>query len=331
MKAHQQSWRGKKVLITGGAGFIGSNLAIALVHTGADVTVLDNLTPHQGGNLFNLKPVIKDIEIDFSDIRDEGAVKKAVRGKDYIFHLARQTDHIMSLTNPFPDIDVNVRGTTILLEAVRYIAPHAIFIYTGTRGQYGHAVKLPVSESAPTNPRGIYEITNLTAEKIIQVYHDVHKVRSVMLRLTNIYGPRSQMKHDHYGVVNWFIRLALEGRVVKVFGDGMMKRDFLYIDDAIDAILKTSVCEKCFGEILNVGIDKGTTFLTLVKTIIRLAKKGSWEYAPFTPERASQDPGDFISDITKIRKLTGWNPTTTLTEGLEQTISYYREHLREYI
>src|SRR3989344_6134062 len=177
------SLKGSRVLIIGGLGFIGSNLAIALVKKGAEVTILDNLTPNLGGNLFNIEPVKDKVDIHVSDIRDRLAVEQLVKEKEYIFHLARQTDHILSLTDPFPDIDINVRGTAILLEACKKYNPRVRLIYTGTRGQYGKAVKLPVSEDAPTNPRGIYEITNLTAEKMIQVYHDVHGIQSVMLRL----------------------------------------------------------------------------------------------------------------------------------------------------
>lgn len=328
--AIRADFKGKKILVTGGAGFIGSSLAIALVKKGAKVTILDNLTPQQGGNLFNLEPVITDISLDFSDIRDEAAIKKLVRGQDYVFHLARQTDHILSITNPYIDIDVNVRGTTVLLEAIRYVAPEAKFIYTGTRGQYGHAIKLPVSETAPTNPRGIYEITNLAAEKIIQVYNDIHGVRSVMLRLTNIYGPRSQMKHDHYGVVNWFVRRAMDGQTISVFGDGSLKRDFLYIDDTVDAILHTALCDDCSGQIINIGSDRPSTFLELAKTIIEVTGKGQWQYAPFSSERAAQEPGDFYSDITKIRKLTGWKPVTDLTTGISRTVNYYRKFRKNY-
>jgi UDP-glucose 4-epimerase len=334
MKAKNENnfklFHGKQILITGGAGFIGSNLAIQLVRAGAKVTIQDNLTPHQGGNIFNLDPVKKDVMLDFSDIRDVAAVKKLVMGKDYIFHLARQTDHILSMTDPYPDIDINIRGTAIILEACRYIAPDVRFIYTGTRGQYGHAVKLPVNEEAPTNPRGIYEVTNLAAEKIIQVYHDMHGLKSVMLRLTNVYGPRSQMKHDRYGVVNWFIRQALDDAEIRVFGDGQLKRDFLYIDDAVEAMLLTAATEKCYGEILNIGVPDAETFLNLVKMIIKTAGKGRWELSAFTPERKAMDPGDFYSDITKINKLTGWKPTTDLASGLKKTVEYYRKYKEYY-
>jgi UDP-glucose 4-epimerase len=323
-------FQGKHILITGGAGFIGSNLAIKLISLGAKVTILDNLTPNQGGNIFNLEPVKNEVEMDFSDIRDEPAVKHLVRDKDYIFHLARQTDHILSMTNPYPDIDINIRGTVILLEACRYISPDVRLIYTGTRGQYGHAIKLPVSEDAPTNPRGIYEISNLTAEKIIQIYHDVHGLKSVMLRLTNVYGPRSQMKHDRYGVVNWFIRQAMDNSEIRVFGDGQLKRDFLYVDDAVEAILMTAATDKCYGEIINVGVPTAETFLDLVKLVIKSAKNGRWEFSAFTAERKAMDPGDFYSDITKINRLTGWKPSVNLIQGLKKTVEYYRKYKEYY-
>ena len=209
--------KNKNVLITGGLGFIGSNLAIALVESGANVSLLDNLTPNQGGNLFNVYPIKNKIKINYCDIRDSLAVNQIVKDKDFIFHLARQTDHILSLKNPYVDIDVNIKGTTVLLEASRINNPGVKLIYIGTRGQYGKAVKLPVSESAATNPKGIYEVTNLAAEKIVKIYNDIHKIKSVMLRLTNVYGPRSQMKHDRYGVVNWFVRLAMDGEEKPIY------------------------------------------------------------------------------------------------------------------
>ena len=321
---------GKQVLVTGGLGFIGSNLSIELVKKGATVSIVDNMMPQLGGNLVNILPVKNDVTINFSDVRDPNSMNYLVKHKDYIFHLARQTDHILSQTDPYPDIDVNIRGTAVLLEACKHNNPTVRLIYIGTRGQYGKAVTLPVREDAPTNPRGMYELTNLAAEKMIQIYNDVHNIRSVMLRLTNIYGPRSQMKHDHYGVVNWFIRLALEGKTIPVFGNGLLKRDFLYIDDAIDAIFACAVTPGCYGEIINVGRNRAETFLELVKTIVKTAKTGSYLFTPFTPQRASQEPGDFTSDISKITRLTGWKPKTSLRLGLAKTIQYYRRHRTQY-
>lgn len=326
----ENSFRGKNVLITGGLGFIGSNLAISLVKKGANVTVLDNLMPNQGGNLFNIKPVKNKITINYNDIRDKLAVEQLVRNKDYLFHLARQTDHIVSQTDPYPDIDINIRGTTILLEACKAHNPTVRFIYVGTRGQYGKAMRLPVSEMAPTNPKGMYEITSLAAEKIIGIYNDIYHIPSIMLRLTNTYGPRAQMKHDHSGIVNWFIRLMLEEKPIPIFGNGTLKRDFLYVDDAVEAIIKTAATDSCYGEVINVGLPTPKTFLMLVKTIIKAAGIGSYVFTSYTKERAAQEPGDFASDITKIRRLTGWKPKTQLLDGLTRTIAYYRKNKKYY-
>lgn len=320
----------RKVLITGGMGFVGSNLAIRLVHLGAQVTLVDSMIEGYGGNLFNIEPVREQVRVNFADICDANAINYLVRGQDYIFHLAGQVSHILSLTDPFPDIDYNIKGTAILMEACKHYNRDAKVIYTGTRGQYGPATHLPVNEETPMRPKGIYEISNLTAEHIIKVYSDVQGVRSVLLRLTNLYGQRAQMKHSHYGVVNWFIRLALENATLKVFGDGQIKRDFLYVDDCVEALLLAACSEEAVGQVFNVGVDHPTTILEVVQSIIRVAESGRWEYAPFSPERLAQEPGDYYSDISKITRVTGWRPATSLDEGLRQTIDYYRLYREHY-
>ncbi len=324
------NFAGKSVLITGGMGFIGSNLAIRLSNLGADVTILDAMIPDYGGNEFNIAPVADRVRVNYCDIRDEAAVSYLVRGKDYIFHLAGQVCHLMSLSNPFPDIEMNITGTAILMEACRKFNGEALVIYTGTRGQYGPSVSLPVNEEAPTNPKGIYEISNLTAEKIIKVYSDVHGIKSVLLRLTNIYGPRSQMQHSRFGVCNWFIRLAMDNDKIQVFGDGSILRDFCFVDDCVEAILKVALTPAAYGEIFNIGSDIPVSFLELAKIIIRVAGRGQWQYAEFSAERKAQEPGDFYSDITKITRFTGWRPNTTLEQGLASTIDYYTAHGAHY-
>lgn len=324
------AFSGKSVLITGGMGFIGSNLAITLAEAGAHVTVLDAMIPGYGGNDFNLACVADKVRINFCDIRDDSAVNYLVRGKDYIFHLAGQVCHLMSLSNPFPDIEMNITGTAVLMEACRNYNRDAIVVYTGTRGQYGPSVSLPVNEEAPTNPKGIYEISNLTAEKIIKVYNDVHGIRSVLLRLSNIYGPRSQMQHSRFGVCNWFVRLAMDDATIQVYGDGSILRDFCYVDDCVEAIVRSAITSGAYGEIFNVGSDIPVTFLELVKTIIQVAKQGSWEFAEFSPERKAQEPGDFYSDVSKIGRIIGWRPTTDLESGLAQTIEFYRKSRQHY-
>ena len=322
-------FEGSRALVTGGLGFIGSNLAIALVDLGVDVSICDPMLPGYGANLFNIEPVKSRVRVSGGDIRNAEAMKKAVDGQDFVFHLAGQVDHILSLTDPFPDIDINVKGTAVLMEALKHHNRKARVVYTGTRGQYGPAVSLPVSETAPTHPKGLYEISNLTAEKIIEVYDEVHGIASVLLRLTNIYGPRAQMKHSRYGVVNWFVRVALDGKPLQVFGDGTIKRDFLYVDDCIEAILLSAASEGARREVLNVGDDRATTFRELAVELARLTG-ATWSFAPFSAERKAQEPGDFVSDISKIRRLLGWSPRTSLADGLARTLDYYRHYKDRY-
>jgi UDP-glucose 4-epimerase len=330
MTSAAPSLTGMRALVTGGAGFIGSNLAIALAERGATVRVVDAMLPGYGGNLFNLEPAAGRVAVDVADIRDAEAMARAVSGVDLVFHLAGQMDHVLSLTDPFPDIDINIRGTTVLMEALKRHNPAARVVYTGTRGEYGSADSLPVAEDAPTNPRGLHEISNLAAAKIVEMYGHVHGIKGTMLRLSNIYGPRAQMRHSRYGVVNWFVRLALDGSAIPVFGDGKILRDFLYVDDCVEAILLAAVEDRALGEVLNVGGGEPTTFREVAEEIVRLEPSATWSFAPFTPERKAQEPGDFYSDISKIRRFVGWSPRTGLSEGLEKTLAFYREHRRHY-
>jgi len=323
-------FKGTRALVTGGMGFVGSNLVIALAQLGAHVTIVDAMIPGYGGNLFNIEPIRERVTVNFSDIRDVNVMNYLVAGQDFIFHLAGQVDHVLSLTDPYPDIDMNIKGTAVVMEACRQHNPNARVIYTGTRGQYGPVISLPVNETAPTHPRGIYEISNLAAEKIVLVYHEIHGIRSVALRLTNIYGPRAQMRHSRYGVVNWFVRLAIEEKTIPVFGDGKIKRDFLYVDDCVEALLACANAESAYGEVLNVGVDHPTDFIELADMVVKVSGSGRWEFAPFTPERKAQEPGDFYSDTSKIRFLAGWQPRTSLEEGLKYTVDYYRKFQSYY-
>jgi len=324
------SWRGKSVLITGGMGFIGSNLAIRLVRDGARVAIADAEIAGYGANPANVAEVREDVEIHICDVRDEAAMNRLVEGRDTVFHLAAQVSHVMSLSNPYPDIDINIKGTAVVLEACRKKNPEAVVVRSGTRGQYGRAVKLPVTEDAPSDPRGLYEISQLSAEMICRAYTRIHQVRTVPLRLTNVYGPRGQMRHSQFGVVNWFVRLALEGRPIPIFGSGKLLRDFLYVDDCVEALLRAAAEPAAVGEILNVGNDKSSTFLEVAELLRDLVHRTSIEFTEFTPERAAQEPGDFVSDITKIRRILGWEPKVELREGLARTVAFYRERRSEY-
>ncbi|HXJ81433.1 MAG TPA: NAD-dependent epimerase/dehydratase family protein [Candidatus Methylomirabilis sp.] len=330
MTSSLECYRDRQVLITGGLGFLGSNLAIRLVELGAQVTLLDAMLDDHGGNLFNVEPIRDRVSLNFSDVRDESSLKYLVAGKDYIFHLAGQNDHVLSVRDPFPDIDINIKGSAMLLETCRRINRQARLLYGGTRGEYGRAVMLPVAEDHPIRPRGIYELSSLTAQQLFQIYHDNHGVASVTLRLTNIYGERAQMKHSRFGVANWFVRQALDGATIEVFGDGSLLRDFVYVQDAVDAMIQCAATEDAFGQVFNVGNSRAASFRELAETVVRAAGSGRWEFAPFSPERAAQEPGDFVSDIRKIKRVVGWEPTTALAEGVELTVRYYRSHRHRY-
>ena len=321
---------GANVLITGGLGFIGSNLAARLLADGASVTLCDAMIDGYGSNPANIAEIRGRVDVDTSDVRDAAAMERLVAGRDVVFHLAAQVSHVMSLSNPYPDIDINIKGTAVVLEACRKTNPKAVVVRSGTRGQYGPAVKLPVSEDTPSDPRGIYEISQLSSEMICRTYTRIHGIRTVPLRLTNVYGPRAQMRHSQFGVVNWFVRLALEGRPIPIFGTGRILRDFLYVDDCVAALVAAAASPAAVGEILNVGHDRPSTFLEVAELLREIVPDTRIEFTEFSPERKAQEPGDFVSDITKIRRLLGWEPKTSLREGLARTVDFYREHRAEY-
>jgi len=328
--ASLSDYRNKNVLITGGLGFIGSSLALVLAKQGANVVIADSMIPDYGGNLFNIQSIKKKIHLNFSDITDINSMEYLVREQDYIFHLAGQVSHVLSLTNPYHDINYNITGTTILLESCRKYNPSVKIVFTGTRGQYGSSAKLPVSESENLDPKGIYELTNLTAEKMFSIYFRQHGIKSVLTRLTNIYGPRAQMKSNKYGVINWFIRQVIDEEKISLYGDGSIKRDVVYVDDCIDALLRLALEEKCFGEIYNIGDDRPWTFKQIVEEIIETHGSGSYSFTPFSEERKKQEPGDFYSDITKITAAIGWRPQTSFKSGVKKTIAYYQKYKQHY-
>ena len=325
-----EEFRNKEVLITGGLGFIGSNLAIELVRLGAHVTIVDNMLPRQGGNLFNIREIQDRVRVNFSDVRNQLSMNHLVKGQKYVFHLAGQVNHVDSMRNPIQDLDINCRGTLVLLEALKANNRDAKVIFAGTRGEYGSTVKLPVDEDHPTNPKGIYAVTNLTAEKMVLVYDDIFGIRGTCLRITNTFGPRHQMAHDEYGVFNWFIRKAIDGAEIPVFGDGHILRDFLYVADLVECLLMAALEDKAYGRVFNVGTGIPVSFAELAKIIVRVVGSGSVAYREFTQERKEVEPGDYYADISRIRETVKWEPRTPLEEGIRRTAEFYRKYKNEY-
>ena len=326
-----RSLAGKNVLITGGLGFIGSNLAIRLLSEGARVAVCDAMIEGYGGNLANVREVRTELEVHLSDVRDEEEMARLVEGRDVVFHLAAQVSHVLSLSNPYPDIDINIKGTAAVLEACRKQNREALVVRSGTRGQYGPAVTLPVSEETPADPRGIYEISQLSAEMICRTYTRIHGIRTVPLRLTNVYGPRQLIRHNRQGFIGWFIRLAIENREIQIFGDGSQMRDFVYVDDAADAFLRAGASDACDGDVFNVGGAEAISHRDLVTLLIDTAGSGRVRYVDWPPEKKRIDIGSFYSDSTKFQTRADWTPQVNLREGLSRTLTYFRAHLPEYV
>jgi nucleoside-diphosphate-sugar epimerase len=329
MFTYHNYYHGKKVLITGGMGFLGSNLAIALVGLGAKVALMDAMLPLYGGNSFNVREIKEKVDFHCADIRDEGAVNYLVKGKDVIFHIGNQTSHVESMNDPLLDIDINCRGNMVFLEACRKCNPEARIIYAGTRGQYGKAHYIPVDEVHPTCPTDIYGINKHAAEQYFLLYSNYYEMNTISLRINNTFGPRHQMKHSGYGILNWFIRLAMDGETIKIFGDGSQLRDYNYIDDVTEAFLLAGESSAGFGEAYNLGSGRQISLKEIVEAVIKEVGKGKYTNIPWPQERKKIETGDFAADFAKFKKLTGWEPKIPFEEGLKRTVAFYKEY-RDY-
>ncbi len=327
--SQREFFKDKNVLITGGAGFLGSSLAISLVDLGAKVTILDPLLPLYGGNIFNLQDILKKITFVEGDIRDKSIVFKLVRGQDFIFNFAAQVSYIDSKNLPLLDLDINCRGHLNVLEAVRAVAPKCRIVFSSSRMVYGKILNIPVTEDHPTNPLSIYGIHKLAAEKYYQYYHGNFGIDSVVVRIPNPYGPRQQMKHNKYSMIGWFIRQAMEGKKITIFGDGSQERDYLYIDDIVDAFLKLAQKGKS-GEIYNIGTREKMTFIGMVNTILAEIPTGKKEHVPWPENYEKNETGNYVADTIKIEKDTAWLARVSLREGIKRTIEYYKKHSDQY-
>jgi UDP-glucose 4-epimerase len=327
---HRDFYRGRKVLVTGGLGFIGSNLCRTLADLGAHVLAVDSLLPDYGGNLFNLDGYEDRVRINIADVRGH-AMEYLVRGQDVLFNLAGQVSHIDSMTDPFTDLEINCRSQLWILEAVRKNNPEVKIVYAGTRQIYGKPQHLPADESHPLQPTDVNGINKISGELYHLVYHSVYGIRASSLRLTNTYGPRQLIRHSRQGFIGWFIRKAVLGEEIQIFGDGTQRRDFDYVDDVVDAFLRAGASEKADGQVFNLGGSEPVTLLNLAERMIAIVGRGSYTVVPFPPERKRIDIGDFYSDATKIREALGWQPAVPLHEGLSRTLDYYSRHKERYL
>lgn len=326
----ERAYKKKKVLITGGLGFIGSALAHRLVDLGADVLLVDSLLPDYGGNLFNIEDIKDRVTVNIADVRDESGMFYLVKNRDFMFNLAGTLSHIDSMTDPYTDLEINCRSQLTILEACRKNNPGIKIVFSGTRGQYGRAQYLPVDEKHPMCPTDVNGINNMAGEWYHILYNNVYGIRATSLRLTNTYGPRHQMKHSKQGYLNWFVRLAIESREIPIYGDGMQKRDFNYIDDVVSALLLAAATDDTNGEVYNIGSGASISVLDSLKSVIKCAGKGSYKIIPFPPDKKKIEIGDYYADYSKFAKVTGWRPRVEFEAGLKKTIDYYEKFKAKY-
>jgi UDP-glucose 4-epimerase len=325
-----EAWSGRRVLITGGLGFIGSNLAIRLVALGADVAVVDSLIPAYGGNRFNIAPVADHVDVNVSDIRDEHSLPHLIEGRDVIFNLAGQVSHIDSMERPRDDLEINCAAQLSLLETVRAINPEARLVFAGSRQQYGRPRFLPLTEDHPLHPIDVNGINKTAGESYHLLYNEVYGLETVSLRLTNTYGPRMLMSHPRQGFIAWFVRRAVDGEEIQIFGDGSQLRDFNEVEDVVDAFLLAGAADQAVGRVFNLGHPEPVSLLELTETLIEVAGGGSYALVPFPDDRARIDIGSVYADATRIGDALGWKPRVPLREGLARMVEYYREHRDRY-
>jgi nucleoside-diphosphate-sugar epimerase len=320
----------KNVFITGGLGFLGSNLAIRLLDLGASVTLYDGLVPGLGANYFNIEPIKDRVEVVTANIGNRATMDQHVPHQDVVFNIGMHSCHLDSMKDPVFDIETNVVPQINFLESLRHNNPEARVIYIGTRAQYGRVENPPITETTSLNPLDIYAVSKQAVEWYHMLYSKICGLRPTSLRLGNTYGPRHQMRHAKYGVQNYLIRLALDNEQIQVFGEGSQKRELIYVDDVIECLLLLGQKKQCVGEVYSIGAMERVTFVELVKQIIKACESGSYTHVPWPEDRKIIEVGDVVTDYTKLTAHTGWTPSTPLSEGLRKTVEYYREHKKHY-
>ena len=324
-----ERWRHQRILITGGAGFIGSTLALRLANCGSHVTVIDSMIPEFGGNLFNLSDCASKIHINFSDIREPHSLKPLLKDVDVLFSLAGQTSHMDSMTDPYTDLHINCAAQLNLLETCRQVNPDVRIVFASTRQIYGRPNYLPVDEDHPINPVDINGIHKYAAEQYYQMYHNLYQIKSCILRLTNTIGPRMRIKDARQTFVGIWIRRLLEDDPIEVWG-GDQLRDFNDVEDVVDALLTAALTEESYGQVFNLGSEEKVSLLELAERMIDLNGSGKLKIMQFPEQRSKIDIGDYYSSHEKISSLTGWKPKRPLTQTLQGTLDFYKTNLALY-
>ena len=324
------NFHGKNVVITGGMGFIGSNLARSLVLAGAKVTLVDSMIPEYGGNLANVSDLNGKLNINYCDVRDEFALRPILSGVDYLFNLAGQTSHLDSMIDPQTDLAINASAQLSILNACREVCPQVRIVFASTRQLYGKPQYLPVDEKHPIVPVDVNGINKLAGEYYHLLYSRVYGLRSCALRLTNTYGPGMRVRDARQTFLGIWINNLLSNRAIQIFGDGEQLRDFNYVDDCVDALMLVAVNEKSDGKIYNLGSDEVVSLLQLAQMMTELGHGGVYECIPFPADRKAIDIGDYYSDFTLIKSELGWKPKMRLAEGLKKTVDFYSSHLKQY-
>ena len=327
----QDVFKGKNVLITGGLGFIGSNLARYLVALEANVTIVDSLIWAYGGNRFNICDIEDKMHVNIGDIRDRHSMDELVKGKDYLFNLAGQVSHIDSMKDPFTDLEINTTSQLSILESCRKNNPDIKIVYASSRQIYGKPEYLPVDEKHPVKPTDVNGVNIMSGEWYHILYNNVYGIKACSLRMTNVYGPRQLIKHNRQGFIAWFVRLAVENKKIQIFGDGAQKRDLNYVDDVCRALLRAGALEESSGKIYNLGSDEVVSLKDLTEALIDVAGAGSYELIPWPDEKKKIDIGDYYGDFSKIRNELNWQPKVSLRDGLQKTVEYYKKYIDKYL